>query len=574
MAFGDINILDNATFNSDANYIDSAALDNNRVIHIYSEVTADLLTTVVGTVTNNVISYGSEVNVLNPSLDYSSICKVDTDKVFAIYRAHHTNEARAIIGLISGNVINWQTEYTLPNPDSNIYDGPIDIELQDTNKIIVTYTGYTSSTTDGVWSLICDISGNVITFGNVYTLSTGGAGYISKDHQSIAVLSSTKSLVIFRDGSNNNYGTAMILDINGTIITPNIKYVFVSSLISYANARLMSDGRVLIAYGQNDPYTLFATVSGTTITFSGLDEVKNVTSMHSMQILTYPDDIYTIIFSVYYSSYSYLFGQNVFVTGDNRDKYTLTTLLDRQYGSYLAAAKLNDTGDVILSYALLPGGGVNTAKDLLLSSDLGHTPVSIPIVPVEIDFNPNNVSVRTGQGITLNNIELGVTPNNVDIIEGIGALIDLNNIELDFIPNNVSVSAGQTLFINNIELDITPNNVNVSAGQTLSINNIELGITPNNVSVHLGVGALININNIELDFIVNSVSIVSFSWLGKSNYSNSNVKVSGLNNSESNRDDYKNSNVKVSGESNSKSLTESIKSSKISKSGEDNSSIL
>jgi len=106
-------------------------------------------------------------------------------------------------------------------------------------------------------------------------------------YTSVAMLSATKAIVTYRDGGNNNYGTACILTMSGTTITAGTPVVYESATSSYNSVTMLSSTKAIVAYQDvgNSSYgtACILDVSGTTIT-SGTPAVFESASSESITV--------------------------------------------------------------------------------------------------------------------------------------------------------------------------------------------------------------------------------------------------------------------------------------------------
>jgi len=110
-----------------------------------------------------------------------------------------------------------------------------------------------------------------VTAGGVITAGTPVvyAAVNTSDPQLVA-LSATQAVAIYKDGSNSSFNTAVVLDISGTTVTAGSPVVFESSNSGYNSASLMSAGKLIVGYtdnGNNNYCTACVlTVSGSVVT--------------------------------------------------------------------------------------------------------------------------------------------------------------------------------------------------------------------------------------------------------------------------------------------------------------------
>ena len=123
-----------------------------------------------------------------------------------------------------------------------------------------------------------------ISFGSEYVFNSGATYY-----NSVIVLDSTHFVVTYDDGSNNDYGTAIVGTVSGTTISFGSEYVFNSAESNYNSTAALDSTHFVVSYqdhGNSDYGTaIVGTVSGTTISY-GSEYVFNSGSSNSMGVIT------------------------------------------------------------------------------------------------------------------------------------------------------------------------------------------------------------------------------------------------------------------------------------------------
>ncbi len=127
----------------------------------------------------------------------------------------------------SGNSIGFKT-YNFLYKDSIAW-------LDDTHFVYV-YVDVSNSYAGT--ATICEINGTTITYGQKYEFATNGRYYVS-----VSKLSSSKFIIVFEDCDNSNYGTAIIGEVTGTIITYGSPYVFYSGNPQNLRVKALSESK-------------------------------------------------------------------------------------------------------------------------------------------------------------------------------------------------------------------------------------------------------------------------------------------------------------------------------------------
>tara|TARA_R110000850_G_scaffold11976_4_gene40749 strand:- start:23652 stop:25595 length:1944 start_codon:yes stop_codon:yes gene_type:complete len=201
-----------------------------------------------------------------------------TSTKFAVsYRdAGDSGKGKVIIGDISGSVITFGLEYVF-NIGSTTDTA---ISTLTPSKIVISYSDAGTPA-----AIVADISGTVAAFGAEYVFASAGSG-----GSSAVALSSSKVVFSFNDNSNSNYGTIIVADISGTVISLGADYVFNNGSVStFIIASALSSSKIIIAYSDagNAGYgtAIVADISGTVATF-GAEYVFNFSSCTQISTLS------------------------------------------------------------------------------------------------------------------------------------------------------------------------------------------------------------------------------------------------------------------------------------------------
>jgi len=258
-------------FNSGSTYdISSTKIDDNKICVSYRDGGYSYRgTSIIGTISGNTISWGSEYIFNNGSTSYISSTLIDENKICVFYRDEsNANYGTSIIGTISGNTISWGSEYVF-NTGTTFY---ISSTLIDDNKICVSYQDYANSYYGT--SIIGTISGNTISWGSEYVFNSENTYDISS-----TLIDENKICISYRDSGNSGYGTSIIGIISGTSISWGIPYVFNSGSTSYISSTLIDENKICVSYcdGSNSSYgtSRIGIIDGDTISWGSEYVFKN-----------------------------------------------------------------------------------------------------------------------------------------------------------------------------------------------------------------------------------------------------------------------------------------------------------
>lgn len=162
-------------------------------------------TAIVGEVAGDTITFGSEYEFNADQTDYISAAALSESQFVVAYEDDgNSNYGTAIIGGVSGNTITFGTEEVF-NTASPWY---ISVTTMSPDKFVIAYRDTGNS--DYGTAIVGDVSGNSIAFGSEYSFNSAATGYIWA-----TTLSEKQFVVVYMDpGSSNTFhGIAKIGDV-------------------------------------------------------------------------------------------------------------------------------------------------------------------------------------------------------------------------------------------------------------------------------------------------------------------------------------------------------------------------
>jgi len=224
---------------------------------------------VVGTVSGTSISFGSEI-VFNSATTLAVTASFDpntANKFVVAYRdGGNSSYGTARVGTVSGNSISFGSEIVYNSATSN--NNSISFDSNTANKFVVAYrddgnSGYGAA-------IVGTVSGASISFGSEVVFNSGST---SSTSLSFDPNTANKFVVAYMDIANSSYGTAIVGTVSGTSISYGSEIVF-----SSANTELTvvafdpsNVGKLAIVYSDygNSQYgtVIVGTLSGNSISF-------------------------------------------------------------------------------------------------------------------------------------------------------------------------------------------------------------------------------------------------------------------------------------------------------------------
>jgi hypothetical protein len=148
------------------------------------------------------------------------------------------NKVKAILCSIAGRK---QTVIGTPTTIASTSATYIHADKIDANNIIIVYQD-TSDSSQGK-AVVVNIAANVITAGTPAVFNAGTSTYCK-----VAVLTTEKAVIVYRDEGNSNYGVANTVAIAGLVLTPATEVNFKTAAVLYLDVCRLSDTSAAVSY--------------------------------------------------------------------------------------------------------------------------------------------------------------------------------------------------------------------------------------------------------------------------------------------------------------------------------------
>ena len=203
----DITFGSEHVYNSDGSYYNSvSALSEAKFVVAYQDGGSSPFsgTAIMGEVSGSSITFGSEYEFNADETRYISVTALSESQFVVTYEDDGNSDyGTAIIGKVSGNSITFGTEQVF-NTASSWY---ISITAMSQDKFVIAYSDTGNS--DHGTAIVGDVFGNSIAFGSEYSFHSADTRYIS-----VTRLSDNQFVVAYNPGSSLSfYGTAKIGDV-------------------------------------------------------------------------------------------------------------------------------------------------------------------------------------------------------------------------------------------------------------------------------------------------------------------------------------------------------------------------
>ena len=247
---------------------------NNKVVIAYNDNSAGTVgKAIVGTVSGNSISYGSEVTFESGSTSYISIAfDSNANKVVIAYTdGGNSNYGTAIVGTVSGTSISFGTPVVFEAASTNFIATTFDSNL---NKIVIAYRDAGNSNYGT--AIVGTVSGTSISFGTGVVYNSGNSEYVAATFDS----NSNKVVVAYNDGTTGNIGKAIVGTVSGTSISFGSEATFNATQSNYVSVGFDSNSNKVVVFYSDavGGSCVVGTVSGTSISFGTETRVGTSTS--------------------------------------------------------------------------------------------------------------------------------------------------------------------------------------------------------------------------------------------------------------------------------------------------------
>jgi len=267
-------------FDAAGKYNAVASIGNSKVVIAYrDDGDSDKGKAIVGTVTGSVISFGTTVVYNNAGTSHVDVASIGSNKVvIAFTDTGNSNYGTAVVGTVSDTVISYGSEVVFESANaisrstvSHIFE----------NKVAITYRD--SANSGEATTITGTVSGTAIAFTNLTVHAT------TKDHISAAAVGDNQIVVAYKQAGNSD---AFFHQVAGTNLTSenfigisegDVVHNLVSQVIGTAATFLGSDARdpsiaydtnsnrIVVVYqhfdGGRDGFAVVGTVASNTVSF-------------------------------------------------------------------------------------------------------------------------------------------------------------------------------------------------------------------------------------------------------------------------------------------------------------------
>jgi len=239
---------------------------NNKVVITYQDGgNSSYGTAVVGDVSGSSISFGTPVVFESASNGVAALTfDSNSNKVVLAYHdSSNSDYGTSRVGTVSGTSISFGSAAVYESAVS--YYNAIDFD-SNLNKVVIAYRDQGNSNYGT--AVVGTVSGTSISFGTPVVFNAGSV----EDCSVIFDSSNNKTVILYKDTANSNYGTAIVGTVSGTSISFGSEVAFNSAATTYPIGIFdPSSSKIVIAFrdegDSNNGKVMVGTVSGTSISF-------------------------------------------------------------------------------------------------------------------------------------------------------------------------------------------------------------------------------------------------------------------------------------------------------------------
>ena len=261
-SLGSATTFESATVSNIASGYDTS---NDKVVIFYRDHgNSDYGTAVVGTVSGSSISFGTPV-VFNSDLTQAMVTAFDSsNNKMPVFFSDSNNYGKFRVGTVSGTSISFGSKDVFSALNTRNISVTFDTSV---NKFLVVYRRAGNYSYGG--ARVGTVSGTDMTFGTEVNFNEAQTHRIRSTFDS----SNNKHVVVYYDGGNSDYGTAIVGTVSGTSISFGSEVVFHAADTALTSLTFDSNANKIALFytdgsDSNKGKVVTGTVSGTSISFS------------------------------------------------------------------------------------------------------------------------------------------------------------------------------------------------------------------------------------------------------------------------------------------------------------------
>ena len=256
-----------------------AMLDDSKIAVAYEEIDSAEGQCILATISGTTPSFGSAVTFENSSTQHISITDLSDSKIAIAYQdVSDSDKGKCILATISGTTPSFGSEVEFESGTTS----SCNIAALTDSSIAIGFSDDSDSTKGKC--VLATVSGTVPSFGSIVEFEGG-----STTHISIAVMSSSRIAISYRDTTDTNKGKCILATVSGTVPSFGTEVEFEDDITDYCNTVMLSSTKIVIIYRWYDGD---ATTQGKCVVINKL----NIIGSGVTWATTWPETIYDIKF--------------------------------------------------------------------------------------------------------------------------------------------------------------------------------------------------------------------------------------------------------------------------------------
>ena len=450
--------------------VDVGSIGSSKVVIAYSDTgNSNYGTAIVGTVSGTSISYGSEVVFESVSITRPTVSSIGSDRVQITYRDSATEggQATTITGTVSGTAIAFSDLTTFGDNKNHVAaaavgDNQIVIAYKQAGNSDALFrqvasTNLTSENYIGMSGGAVKATGTVASIGSKVEFESGALG--NQIMASVFDPDSNKVVIAYTDNGNSNHGTAVVGTVSGTSISFGTPAVFEAGTTTHIGATYdTTNNKVIIVYkdesNSNYGTAVVGTLSGTDISF-GTPAVY-LTAASNDNSASFDTNAGKAVIASRNDSNGDVISRVGTVSGTDISFGTAVQVDDN--GHYVNTVFDSNSNKVVVLYRDLANSNYGTARvgtvsgtDISFGTEAVFASVSAPDIASDFDSTNNKVVIGFVDG-TNSDVSKGVvgTVSGTDISFGTALTVNSSGGATKVI---FDVASGVTVFVSTTKVN-------------------------------------------------------------------------------------------------------------------------
>lgn len=310
-------------------HISSTIIDNSRVLVTYCDYSVNYyLWGVILTVSNDTITIGTLTQLNTSASYYINIIRLDSNRALVSYQnGSNNNYLYSAVLSISGTTITPGSFYQINSAGISFPTGVI----LDSNRVLLCYNAS---------AIVLTISGTSISTGSVYSINSASCVCTS-----LVLLDSNRALLSYQNGGTSPYPIqSVVVFIDGNIISFGNVYT-INNVIAYSITSLLLDSNhVLLGYTNTSSrymYAVVLTINSAIITIGTLTQINSISTTYTSAILL---NSMTVLMVGTTNSYAYSLMLGINITDVSQ------IIVSHNKKVHVIASALANSGDTIKCY--------------------------------------------------------------------------------------------------------------------------------------------------------------------------------------------------------------------------------